>query len=77
MLEGAPRVYVIGGAEVYAAALALADELVLTEIDLEVEGNTFFPEWDRGEFAEASREERVSEDGTPFAFVAYERTRPD
>jgi dihydrofolate reductase len=77
MLEGAPRVYVIGGAEVYAAALPLADELVLTEIDLDVEGDTFFPEWDRGEFGESSREPHESEDGTPFAFVTYERTRPD
>lgn len=76
MLEGAAHVYVIGGAEVYAAALALADELVLTEIDLDVEGDTLFPEWDRASFTETSREERVSEDGTPFAFVAYERTRP-
>jgi len=77
VLEGAPRVHVIGGAEVYAAALPLADELVLTEIDLEVAGDTFFPDWDRGAFEETSREPRVSEDGTPFVFVTYERTRPD
>ena len=74
MLDGGLRVYVIGGAEVYAAALALADELVLTEIDLDVEGDTFFPDWDRGEFVEASRESHVPEDGTPFAFVTYERS---
>jgi dihydrofolate reductase len=77
MLEGAPRVYVIGGAEVYAAALPLADELVLTEIDLDVEGDTFFPDWDSGEFGETSRKLDVSEDGTAFAFVTYKRTRPD
>lgn len=77
VLEGAPRVYVIGGAEVYAAALPLADELLLTEIDLDVEGDAFFPDWDRGEFVEASRESQVSADGTPLAFVTYERTRPD
>ena len=77
LLEDAPQMYVIGGAEIYAAALPLADELVLTEIDLDVEGDTFFPDWDRGEFVEASRESHVSADGTPFAFVTYERTRPD
>jgi dihydrofolate reductase len=74
-LEGAPRVYVIGGAELYAAAIPGADELLLTEIGLDVEGDTFFPPWDRAEFTEASREECVSEDGTPFAFVTYERGR--
>jgi len=71
------RVCVIGGGEVFAAALPLADELVLTEIELDVEGDTFFPDWDRGEFRETTREPHVSEDGTPFAFVTYERTRPD
>jgi dihydrofolate reductase len=69
------RVFVIGGAEIYAAALPYADELLLTEIDLEIEGDTFFPEWSRDEFVEVSREERVSADGTSFAFVTNERTR--
>ena len=36
-------VFVIGGAQLYAAALPLADELLLTEIELDVEGDTFFP----------------------------------
>jgi dihydrofolate reductase len=73
LVEGAERVSVIGGAELYADALPLADELLLTEIDLEVQGDTFFPAWDRSEFDEESREEHVSEDGIPFAFVTYVR----
>jgi dihydrofolate reductase len=73
LLAGAERVFVIGGAELYATALALADELLLTELDLDVEGDTFFPDWDRGAFDEVSREAHVSEDGTPFAFVTYLR----
>jgi dihydrofolate reductase len=73
LLGGEERVFVIGGAEVYAAALPYADELVLTEIDLDVAGDTFFPEWDRDAFAEASREARTAEDGTRFAFVTYRR----
>jgi len=71
LLDGAPQVFVIGGAELYAAALPLADELLLTEIDAEVEGDTFFPSWDRTAFEEASREEHVSETGIPFSFVTY------
>ena len=52
----AERVFVIGGAQLYAAALPLADELVLTEIDAVVEGaDTFFPAWVRAAFTEASR----------------------
>jgi len=73
LLDGAPQAFVIGGAELYAEALGLADELVLTEIDAEVTGDTFFPSWDRAAFEEASREEHVSTTGIPFAFVTYVR----
>lgn len=72
-LAGSGRVYVIGGAEIYAAALPLADELLLTELELDVEGDTFFPPYDRAAFAELAREEHVSGDGTRFAFVHYRR----
>ena len=52
----------IGGAELYAAALPLADELLLTEIDAEVEGDTFFPPFDRAAFEEVvARAPRVRE----------------
>lgn len=70
---GEPLVFVVGGAELYAEALPLADELLLTEIDVEVEGDTFFPPWDRAAFREESREQHVSEAGIPFSFVTYVR----
>ncbi len=70
-------VFVIGGAQIYSAALPLADELLLTEIDADVEGDTTFPEWDRGEFEETSRESHMAEGGTPYAFVTYRRLTSD
>ena len=73
LIRGEPRVFVIGGAEVYEAALPVADELLLTEIDADVEGDTFFPPFDRPAFGEVSRESHVSADGTPFSFVVYRR----
>jgi dihydrofolate reductase len=75
LVDGAERVFVIGGGQLYTAALTLADEFLVTEIDLEVEGDTRFPAWNRGEFDETSREEHVSDVGVPFAFVTYMRTR--
>lgn len=71
LLAGDERVSVVGGGEVFAAALPVADELLLTEIDLDVPGDAFFPEWDRDAFVEVAREERASDDGTRFAFVTY------
>ena len=47
LLDGEAQVFVIGGGELYAEALPLADELLLTEIDAEVDGDTFFPAWER------------------------------
>ena len=41
--EGAEQVFVIGGAELYAAALPLADELLLTEIDARGRGRHVLP----------------------------------
>ena len=72
-LGTAEQVFVIGGAELYAQALPMADELLLTEVEAEVEGDVFFPIWDRATFEEESREKHVSETGIPFSFVTYVR----
>lgn len=69
----APRVFVIGGAQLYALALPSADELVLTEIDADLPGDAFFPAWDRSQFVETSRHGAVSAAGLPYAFVVYQR----
>ncbi len=71
----APTVFVIGGAQIYAAAMARADQLLLTEVERDFEGDTHFPAWDRTAFAEVSRERRHA--GAPndfdFSFVTYRR----
>jgi dihydrofolate reductase len=71
-----PEVFVIGGAELYGAALPFADELLLTEIDAEFAGDTVFPEVDPAVFEEVEREPHVSGNGMPFAFVRYVRRVP-
>ena len=50
------EVMVAGGGQVYAAALPLADEQVLSEGDLEPAGDAFYPEFDRDEWQETARE---------------------
>jgi dihydrofolate reductase len=51
------HLYIIGGAQLYAALLPRCSELLLTRIDREVEGDTFFPEFendfDAGEILES------------------------
>jgi dihydrofolate reductase len=75
-LADEPRVFVIGGAQVYALALPMADELVLTEIDAEPPADAFFPDWRGGDFEPVQRIEPVSQGlppSVPFAFVTYRR----
>lgn len=72
---GVERIFVIGGAQLYAQALPLADELLLTEIDAEFEADSFFPAWDRLAFDETARETHRDAAGRDFAFVTYRRRR--
>jgi dihydrofolate reductase len=71
----APKVFVIGGAQLYAAAMPLADELVLTEVDAQAPADTFFPPWDRGAFTEIHRDSHTDPSGLNYAFVTYQRSK--
>ena len=73
LLDSEPRVFVIGGADVYKAALPLADDLLLTKIDVELDGDTVFPPFDEADFEETSRERLSSQAGVPLSFVTYAR----
>lgn len=67
-------IFCIGGAQLYAQALPLADELRLTEIDRDFDGDTTMPPIPRGEWREQSREARVdASSGLHYAFVHYVR----
>lgn len=69
----AGKVFVIGGAEIYALALAHAHELVLTEIGLEMQADAFFPRWNRADFELVDAQDHVSAAGVPFRFATYRR----
>jgi dihydrofolate reductase len=50
------EVMVVGGAQVYAAALPLATEQIISEVDLEPEGDVFYPDFDRRQWRESARD---------------------
>ena len=51
--EGYRRVYGIGGEGIYRALLPLADRLLVTEVDVEIDGaDAFFPDFDPNEWIE-------------------------
>ena len=73
LCTGEPVAFVIGGGELYAAALPLADGLVLTEICRDYAGDVRFPDFDRSAWRETQRKPQAGADGLRFDFVLYER----
>lgn len=65
-------VMVIGGGEIYAQALPLADEQVVTEVHLSPDGDARYPDFDRSQWREVRREAQ-QHDGVRFDFVWWER----
>ena len=67
-------VWVMGGAQIYAQALPLADVVEVTLIHQDFEGDAYAPTLG-AEWQVAHREDHVSAKGLPFSFVRYERQR--
>ena len=71
--QAAPAtVWVIGGGQIYAQALPLAERVEVTEIAQDFAGDTFAPVLDP-EWHEAARQNHVSAGGLAFSFVRYQR----
>ena len=66
--------WIIGGADIYAQALALASTAVVTEIEADFEGDAFAPQFGP-EWKETQRERHVSATGLKFSFVTYTNTQ--
>ncbi len=66
--DGVEEAFIIGGAGLNAAALAVADRLYVTEIDAEIEGDTWFPELDWSRWRRVSRESFPADQRHAYAF---------
>jgi dihydrofolate reductase len=77
LLAGSDEVMIIGGGQLYAEALPLADRLYLTHIDLQVEGDTHFPDYECYSWQELERTAHPADDKNPHAceFVTLSRQR--
>jgi dihydrofolate reductase len=66
------KVFVIGGAQIFEQALAIATTITLTLLEFEVEGDVVFPEFSEEDFVEKNRKHHP--DGSePFTVVTYRR----
>ncbi len=73
----ASEVIVIGGYDIFRKAIERADRIYLTEVHADVEGDTWFPVFDRTEWKQIERQEVTADEKNeyPFSFVVLERSR--
>jgi dihydrofolate reductase len=71
------EVFVIGGAQIYEQALPLADRLYITEVDAEIEGDTFFPVISSKEWIEVARESYRKDENHAYDYdyVMFDRIK--
>ena len=69
------EVCVIGGAQLYAQALPLADSMRLTHIDLSVAGDACFPAWNADDWLVTWQEPQTAANGLGYRFADYQRRR--
>ena len=74
LIDGQDEAMIMGGAEIYALALPHTDRLYLTEVHADVDGDAFFPEYDKSLWQEVAREDFAAEGPNPYnySFVVYE-----
>jgi dihydrofolate reductase len=72
---GAEKVFLIGGAQLYAQSIAAADRLILTEVQASIDGDAWFPDVDPTRFREVSRSHLPADADNeyPMDFVEYAR----
>jgi len=71
---GHDKVFIAGGSQIYALALPLADTILLSILEQEIAGDTFFPPVPEGEFTETAR--TALSGPTPYTRIIYQRKQP-
>ena len=73
--EGGEELFVIGGAEIYAQAMRMADRIYLTRVHAEFSGDVFFPPLEQDSWKEVASEKQMaeSEESPSFSFTILER----
>lgn len=72
---GADEICIIGGGDIYRQALPLTERLYLTEVDMDVEGDTHFPDLDPNEWREVAleRHPKGPRDSAEFSLRTLDR----
>lgn len=60
---------IIGGAQIYAQALPIVDELLITQVHTQINGDTLFPEWDKSHWQQTWSEAHTADDKHAYAYT--------
>jgi dihydrofolate reductase len=73
--NGEAETFIIGGAEIYRSTMEQTNRMYLTEIDAVIEGDTYFPEFDKNIWKEVKRQHHGTDERHQYAFdfVVYEK----
>ena len=74
-IDGRDEVMVIGGDQIYRLVMPSVDRLYLTQVHAQVDGDAYFPEFDRDAWKEIGREDYESSETNPYdySFTVLER----
>ncbi len=77
--NGEEEAFIIGGGKIYEQSMSLWDKLYLTEVDIDVEGDVFFPSLNMEEWKLISEENHLKDEKNPYdySFKQYERINSD
>ena len=75
MVSSEPEILIAGGGEIYRQAIPVCDRMYITIIEHEFDGDTFFPEFDQGEWVieEERRHEADEKNRYSMLFRTYRR----
>ncbi len=73
--RGEQEAFIIGGAEIYAQALFIADRMYLTLVDAEPEADAFFPEFNKNLWEKGDKEIVAADEKNQYAvqFITWEK----
>jgi dihydrofolate reductase len=71
------EVFIVGGANIYAQCMAIADKMYITKVHHVFEADTFFPEIDKNKWKETSRKDYFKDEkhAYDYSFITYEKIK--
>ena len=70
-VAGNDNVYISGGSDIYRQSLSIVEKMYITEIEAEIEGDTFFPKFDESKFTKTI--DMYIDGAVPYRYVTYTR----